>query len=200
MTANPERTTPVITESDLEALDTQTVLDESSQATDRVNGIFMQLGSIISLVAMIATGILMLLAVVLRYVFDSSLPLAAEAPTYFFPWLIAGGAIVAQARLGHVSVDLLLELAKPLVRKALTVLVWIITTVVLAYAAYLAIYMTQSLFGQSTVIMGWPRAGSFGAFAAMLVIMAVQALFRVIDVLKTPANLAQGIHEGANNV
>lgn len=193
MTADSPRRSPVITEDDLEALDTQGVLDEAPEATDRINGIFMQIGSIISVVAMIVIGSLMLLAVVLRYVFSASLPLAAEAPTYFFPWLIAGGAIVAQARLGHVSVDLVLELVRPTFRKGLMVLVWVVTTGILAYAAYLAIFLTQSIYGQSTVIMGWPRVGSFGAFAGMLIILAVQALVRVIHILKMPTG-----HLGSN--
>lgn len=186
MTEKPRTTS--ITEEDLKAIDTQSVLDEPLAATDKVNALFLQIGTWMAVITTIGIGGLMLVNVLFRYVFSSSLPLASEGPTYFFGWLIAGGAIVAQSQAGHVAVDLIPNLLRPTARKTLEIVIWVGSTLLLAYGAYLGFYLTGVLADQKTLVMEWPTLGSFSSFIVMMALMAVQALIRAILIIRTPAS------------
>ncbi|WP_309131542.1 TRAP transporter small permease subunit [Brevibacterium sp.] len=182
----------VITEEDLAAIDVQGVLNEPLRATDPINKIFLVIGTAMAVIATIGIGGLMLINVALRYIWGSSLPVATEGPSYFFGWLIAAGAIIAQAQLGHVAVDLVPSLLRPRARKALLVAIWVASTLLLAYGAYLGLYLSGVLSDQKTLVMEWPVLGSFAAFIVMMLVMAVQALIRTILLLREPAGAISG--------
>jgi len=135
----------------------------------------------------IVMGLLIVVAVVLRYYFNSSLPLASEGPIYLFPWLIAGGAIVAQAQMGHPGVDFFLTMLKGKAYKWGNVAIWVFVTVLLVYVSYLAIYLAPTKAAQTTPIMELPQLGSFAAFIVMTVVMAVQAGVRVYFIIRNGA-------------
>lgn len=173
-----------ISEKDLEALDTQSVVDEPLEATDPVNELFLKLGTVIAVVATVIMTSLVTVAVIMRYFFNSSLPIAAEGPTYLFPWLIAGGAIAAQAQMSHVGVNILVERLEGKHAKLAHLMIWGFVTVLLAYVTYLGVYMIPPMAQQSTPILGWPQLGSFAAFIFMTATMAVQATIRTLFVIK----------------
>lgn len=180
----------IITEKDLEEMDHADVLDAPLEATDPVNYVFLKVGAVIAMVSTLVMLILQLTAVTMRYFFNNSIPLAAEGPAYFFPWLICGGAIVAQAQMGHVSVDFVLTKMKDATRKIALIVVWVLATLIMGYVTYLAIYMVGPMAQQTTPIMGWSQIGSFSAFVLMALSMTVQGAIRVYYIWKSdPSDL-----------
>lgn len=173
-----------ITEEDLKALDTQSVVDEPLRATDPVNAVFLKVATVVCLAVTAVMTTLVTIAVIMRYFFNSSLPIASEGPTYLFPWLIAGGAVAAQAQMGHVAVEALLERLHGRNLKTAYLLIWGFVTVLLAYLTYLGLYMVPPMAQQTTPIMGWPQIGSFAAFIVMVAAMAVQAGARTYYIAK----------------
>lgn len=174
---------PVITEEDLQRLDTTSVVDRPLEATDRVNAVFLKIGTVIVVVLTVVMVALVTVAVVLRYYFNSSLPVASEGPTYLFPWLIAGGAIVAQAQMSHVAVDYVLTKMSEATYRRTVIGIWVFVAVLLAYLTYLGLYMAGPMAAQSTPIMGLPQLGSFAAFIVMTFMMCLQAIARVVHIV-----------------
>lgn len=175
---------PVITEEDLAALDTSEGHADDARPEDKVNEITARIGGWIAMLATAVIVVLVTVAVVMRYFLNSSLPIAAEGPTYLFPWLIAGGAIVAQGSRGHIAVDVLVSrLSGEAYRKA-QIAIWAFSTVLLGYMTYLAVYLIGPMSDQSTPIMGWPQMGSFGAFLVMIAVMTVQAGARTLHYVR----------------
>lgn len=177
-TATENVQTAVITEADLEALDTQSVLDEPLHATDPVNAVFLKFGSTLVVVLTIVMVIIMTVAVIMRYAFNSSIAIASEGPTYLFPWLIAGGAIVAQAQMAHVGVTYFLEKFRGKAFEYINIGIWILIAVMMAYTTYLGIFMAGPMAAQETLILGWPQLGSFAAFIVMTACLSIQAAAR----------------------
>lgn len=175
---------PVITEEDLARLDTTSVVDQPLEATDPINKMFLRLGTVICVVLTLVMTVLVTVAVVLRYFFNSSIPIAAEGPTYLFPWLIAGGAIVAQAQMSHVSVDYVLTKMSAATYRKAVIGIWVFVAVLLAYLTYLGLYMAAPMAAQSTPIMGLPQLGSFAAFIVMAFVMCLQAIARVVHIVR----------------
>ena len=180
----------VITEEDLEKMDHQEVLDEPLAATDKYNEVFLKIGIGIAFVASMIMLIFQLVAVGTRYFMNSSIAIASEGPIYFFPWLICGGAIIAQAQMGHVAVNYVLTKMKNETRRKFMIGIWIVVTIILAYVTYLAIYLVRPMTEQTTLIMGWPQIYSFLGFVVMAAVMTIQAAIRVYVLFNTdPANL-----------
>lgn len=169
---------PVITEEDIQHLDTQSVLDTPLEATDPVNAVFLKVGSWAASALTIVMIVLVTLAVIMRYVFNSSLDLASEGPSYFLPWLITAGAVVAQAQMAHVGVNFFLEKLKGRAFQRASVAIWVFVAILMVYLTYLGAYMIGPMADQVTPIMEWPQLGSFAAFIVMTACLSVQAAAR----------------------
>lgn len=169
---------PILTEEDLN-FDTTSAVDVPLEATDPFNGIFLKIGTAIAVTAFIVMGILITISVIMRYIFNSSIAVATEGPSYLLPWLVAGGAIIAQAQMAHVGVDYFHEKFKGKAYEVVSIGIWIFVTILCAYVAYLAIYMVGPMAAQETPIMGWPMLGSFAALIVMCIALAIQAAGRV---------------------
>lgn len=168
----------VITEEDIKNLDTQSVLDEPLNATDPVNQAFLKVAGMVAVLVTVVMIVLVTAAVVMRYVFNTSLPLASEGPSYLLPWLIASGAVVAQAQMAHVGVSFFLEKFRGKTYTRVAVGIWIFIGVLMAYMTYLGAYMAKPMAEQFTPIMGLPQIGSFAAFIVMCACLSVQAFVR----------------------
>lgn len=175
---------PVITEEDLASLDTSEGHSDDARPEEPINRIAAQIGGWIAIAATIVIVILVTLAVFMRYFLNSSLPIAAEGPPYLFPWLIAGGAIVAQGSRGHIAVDVLVSRLTGKAYERAQIAIWAFSTVLLAYLTYLAVYLIPPMAAQSTPIMGWPQLGSFSAFIVLVAVMAIQAGARTVHYLR----------------
>ncbi len=176
--------TALITEEDLARLDTQSVVDQPLEATDPINAIFLRIGTVICVVLTVVMTILVTTAVILRYFFNSSLPVAAEGPAYLFPWLIAGGSIVAMSQMSHVAVDYLLTKLSLRAYHRACIAIWTFSAILMGYLTYLGLYMAGPMAAQSTPIMGLPQLGSFAAFIVMTAAMCLQAIARVVHIAK----------------
>ena len=165
----------IITEEDIAALDTQSVLDEPLEATDPVNAVFLKVAAWAASALTIVMVVLVTLSVIMRYVFNASLDLASEGPSYFLPWLICAGAVVAQAQMAHVGVNFFLEKLSGKAFQRMSVGIWIFITILMAYMTYLAAYMIGPMSQQITPIMEWPQLGSFAAFVVMTACLSIQA-------------------------
>src|SRR5699024_3405986 len=97
---------------------------------------------------------------------------------------IAGGAIVAQGRRGHIAVDVLVGRLRGRALERAHIAIWAFSTLLLAYLTYLAVYLIPPMAAQSTPIMGWPQLGSFSAFIVMVAVMAVQAGARTVHCIR----------------
>jgi TRAP-type C4-dicarboxylate transport system permease small subunit len=175
---------PVITEEDLAALDTSEGHADDARPEEPLNEITARIGGWIAMLATAVIVVLVTLAVIMRYFLNSSLPIAAEGPTYLFPWLIAGGAIVAQGSRGHIAVDVLVSRLQGEAYRKAQIAIWAFSTLLLGYLTYLAIYLIGPMADQSTPIMGWPQLGSFGAFLVMVAVMTVQAAARTLHYVR----------------
>lgn len=191
-TTEKTRHDAIITEEDLAGLDTQSVTDEPLKSTDPINEVFLKVASIGALVLTVTMVVLMTIAVIMRYGFNSSLAIAAEGPTYLLPWLIACGAVVAQAQMAHVGVDYFLEKFKGKAYQVVSIGIWALITVLMAYMAYLGIYMAGPMSQQETPIMGLPALGSFAAFIVMCIALSIQAAVRTYYFAKrgTPRHIS----------
>lgn len=175
---------PVITEEDLASLDTSEGHSDDAQPEEPINRISAQIGGWIATIATLAIVALVTVAVFMRYFLNSSLPIAAEGPTYLFPWLIAGGAIVAQGSRGHIAVDVLVSRLSGKAFERAQIAIWAFSAVLLAYLTYLAVHLIPPMAAQSTPIMGWPQLGSFSAFIVLVGVMAIQAGARTVHYLR----------------
>lgn len=175
---------PVITEEDLASLDTSDGHSDDAQPEEPINRVTAQIGGWIAIVTTLLIVALVTLAVIMRYFLNSSLAIAAEGPTYLFPWLIAGGAIVAQGSRGHIAVDVLVSRLSGKAFERAQIAIWAFSTLLLAYLTYLAVYLIPPMAAQSTPIMGWPQLGSFSAFIVMVAVMAIQAGARTIHYVR----------------
>ncbi|MGP9745665.1 TRAP transporter small permease [Brachybacterium sp. AOP29-B2-41] len=171
---------PVITEEDLASLDTSDGHSDDAQPEEPINRVTAQIGGWIAIISTLLIVALVTLAVIMRYFLNSSLAIAAEGPTYLFPWLIAGGAIVAQGSRGHIAVDVLVSRLTGKAFERAQIAIWAFSTLLLAYLTYLAVYLIPPMAAQSTPIMGWPQLGSFSAFIVMVAVMAIQAGARTV--------------------
>src|SRR5699024_3606080 len=175
---------PIIPAEGLASLATSEGHGEEARPEGPVNAACATVGGWIAIVATVLIVALVTVAVVMRYVLNSSLPIAAEGPTYLFPWLIAGGAIVAQGSRGHIAVDVLVGRLRGRALERAQIAIWAFSTLLLAYLTYLAVYLIPPMAAQSTPIMGWPQLGSFSAFIVMVAVMAVQAGARTVHCIR----------------
>lgn len=180
----PDPRDPVITEEDLGALDTSEGHGEDARPEEPVNALCARLGAALAVAATLVIVVLVTLSVGLRYLLNDSLPIAAEGPTYLFPWLIAGGAVVAQASRGHIAVDLLVTRLRGRAHDRAQIAIWAFVTLLLGYLTYLAVHLVPPMAALSTPIMGWPQLGSFGAFIVMVAVMTLQAAARTLHYVR----------------
>jgi TRAP-type C4-dicarboxylate transport system permease small subunit len=61
--------------------------------------------------------------VVLRYLFDQGIVWAYEIPAILFPWMVAGGAVLASQAGRHIAVEILIAALPPRPRRALAIAV-----------------------------------------------------------------------------
>lgn len=179
----PNAPQPEVTEEDLAAISTSDA-EAPLVASERANQAFLLFGGVLAVGATALILVLIVVSVTLRYFFNSSVPLAAEGPTYFFPWLIAGGAIVAMSQKAHVAVEAIVERLSGRAHDWAQVGIWATCTLLLGYLTYLSVYLIGPLSAVSTPIMGWPQLGSFAAFILMAAVMTLQSALRTVTYVR----------------
>ena len=147
--------------------------------TDKVNLWATYIGGAVSIIGFVVIGTLLVIAVILRFVFNSSLDFATEIPTFAFPWLVAGGVVAAMGRSGHLAVDFFVKKGSPRVQRYIDILVWTLCTIALAYLFYISTLMIRPYTFQKSPILGLPLMLSYGAYIYMAVSLAIQSAARL---------------------
>ncbi|GAA1184798.1 TRAP transporter small permease subunit [Nesterenkonia xinjiangensis] len=160
---------------EIERPDTEIVIP---RAGDPINEAFRKVGATIAVSSLLIVWVLLLVAVVLRYATGSSMDFATELPAYLYPWIIAGGVIVAMALGGHIAVDFVLTRLGPRGAQGTQVGIWVFSGTLFAVITVLSLSLVEPLLAQITPILGWPRFGSFAAFMLMAACLAVQSFAR----------------------
>ncbi|WP_104176764.1 TRAP transporter small permease [Cryobacterium sp. Y50] len=153
--------------------------DPLSFVTDRVNLWATYVGAIVTIGTTIVIGALLVIGVVMRFGFNSSLDFAIEIPTYLFPWLIAGGVVIAMGRGGHLAVDFFVSKLSRRKRRWLDTGVWLVSTLTLVFLVDVASLLITPFSYQKSTILGWPMIGSYSAFIYMAISLAVQSAGRL---------------------
>lgn len=162
--------------------DNPQALDQPSPlalVTDKVNLWATYVGGALSIVGFIVIGVLLVIAVILRFVFNSSLDFATEIPTFAFPWLVAGGVVAAMGRSGHLAVDFFVKKTNARVQRYIDILVWALCTVALAYLFYISTLMIRPYTFQKSPILGLPLMLSYGAYIYMAASLTIQSAARL---------------------
>ena len=153
--------------------------DPLALVTDRLNLWATYLGGLIAVLAFVVIGALLLVSVVLRFAFNTSLGYAVEIPTFAFPWLIAGGVVAAMGRGGHLAVDYFADKLPARARRYLDVFVWALSTAALAFLVYISTLMIRPYANQASPILGLPMMLSYSAYIYMAVSLALQSAARL---------------------
>ncbi|MDS2173181.1 TRAP transporter small permease [Nesterenkonia sp. CL21] len=192
---NPRPTDPApvdgerfLSEEDLAEIDRPDLEIVIPRAGDPINEAFRQAGAAVAVVSLVAVWALLLVAVALRYLTGSSLDFATELPAYLYPWIIAGGVVVAMALGGHIAVDFVLTRLSPRAEQTAQVGVWAFGGVLFVLITVLSLRLVDALIAQITPILGWPRVGSFAAFMLMSACLAVQSFARAWFIARRSAD------------
>lgn len=107
--------------------------------------ILLNLDSIITGGALIATTVLVLVNVFMRYFLNSPLTWSEEVATACFVWAIFMGGAVTFRRKAHLGVDIIVKMLPPRVRTAVEVVNDVIIMVILTLLTYLSgVYVMNS--------------------------------------------------------
>ena len=138
----------------------------------------------------IAAGVtLAFINVVARYVFESSISWAGELTIYLFLWSTFFGAAYCFKKDAHIAVDVFLVKTPPKVQKFLTLITLIISAIyvgAIAYFGYKYVLLYIDL-GEMSVDLDIPLWIPYVVVPISFAFSAVIILYKIIEVLKTPA-------------
>ena len=127
--------------------------------------------------------------VVARYVFESSISWAGELTIYLFLWSTFFGAAYCFKKDAHIAVDVFLVKTPPKVQKLLTLITLIISAIyvgAIAYFGYKYVLLYIDL-GEMSVDLDIPLWIPYVVVPISFAFSAVIILYKIIEVLKTPA-------------
>ena len=104
------------------------------------------------LVAMIV--LIMLMQIVMRYFFNTSLPWTEEFCRYCYIYFMFIGTALAAKENSSLRVDALVELLPKTVQKVLNILVDLVVTALLVYLFFGSVTMTRDLYGTGSYSPG----------------------------------------------
>ena len=139
----------------------------------------------------IAAGVaLAFINVVARYAFESSLSWAGELTIYLFLWSTFFGAAYCFKKDAHIAVDVFLVKAPTKVQKFLTLITLVISAIyvgAIAYFGYQYVLLYIDL-GEMSVDLDIPLWIPYVVVPISFAFSAVIIAYKIIEVLKTPAN------------
>ena len=139
-------------------------------------------GGVETLSAVVASSLLLinvgdvLLSVVLRYLFGSSVAWTEEVARYSLIWLVMAGAAGAQARGDHMALDLL---GSRLPRRARRAVRWLALAVQVAVLVLLVLFGAKNVAGtwtMKTMALGIPKAIVLSALPVGMTLLLIQLL------------------------
>lgn len=122
------------------------------------------------------TGVMTLLVfgdVVLRYAFNSPIGWSDELALLFFTWLVFLGGAVGLSRRAHISIDTLVQLLPPALRRVIAAISDLLILIILVVLIYYGILLCAMTVRVPTPSLGVPvalvyAAAPVGAFLMLL--------------------------------
>ncbi|MBB4265457.1 TRAP transporter small permease [Roseospira visakhapatnamensis] len=137
------------------------------------------LAAMLVVVTLSAMFVALLVNVILRYVFSTGIPWAYEIHSILFPWLVAGGAVMAAVRGRNIAVTAIVRLLPELGRRivALAVHVIIVVTAIAVIDTSFPIVMASrfSILAETRIPQIYGYASLLFGFALVALIAAMDA-------------------------
>jgi TRAP-type C4-dicarboxylate transport system permease small subunit len=151
------------------------------------------LGAVL-LAVLVATTLLQVLS---RYVLSKPLDWTEEVARYIFVWVGMLGAGIAAKDRAHFFVDLLLERMPPLLRKYVTVITGLVSSIFLLAVSWAALELALSNGVQDSPVLTIPMSVPYLAIPVGLGLMT---LFTVSDTVRTIRGSRLRDHLGIDDV
>lgn len=142
---------------------------------------------IVIVVCLAAMVVMVFTNVVMRYAFNSGLPISEELSRWCFVWLTFLGSILVQHERSHLGVDVVMQAVSPIVRKICAG----IATVLMIYATWLilvgSVEQTQLNLGATAPASGLSQGWFFGVGVVFAISTGIILLHQLYTILITPA-------------
>ncbi|MCT7910054.1 TRAP transporter small permease [Arcobacter lacus] len=144
----------------------------------------------IAVYGMILGVLLAFINVVLRYIFDMSLPWAAELTNYLFIWSALFGAAYGFKQGAHISITLLIEKCSPIVMKGFLIFASLLSIAYLLLISYFGYELVLFLmdFGEINVDLQIPMWIPQLVIPVAFLLAAYRVVEKLIELYKTDAD------------
>lgn len=137
------------------------------------------------LVAMIA---LVILNVILRYLFDTSITWSEEVATICFVWCVFLGASATYKHKMDMGIDVLVKLTPPKIERAISIFTKLLLLTLNAYLFYISIIFTTIAWEKPTAVLGISSAVFNSALIVSFALISLHSLRFVLQDLKKMRN------------
>lgn len=149
---------------------------------------YFSLLKIVIVVCLAAMVIMVFTNVVMRYAFNSGLPISEELSRWSFVWLTFLGSILVLHERAHLGVDVVMQAVSPVVRKICA----FIATVLMIYATWLilvgSVEQTRLNLGATAPASGLSQGWFFGVGVVFAISTGVILLHQLYTIITTPAD------------
>ncbi|MCL5425428.1 MAG: TRAP transporter small permease [Gammaproteobacteria bacterium] len=137
----------------------------------------------VSIVAVVAIFLSLLLGVAVRYVFSTNLGWVAEVPNLVFPWLTMCAIVAAAARNEHIGVELVVEKLPRLPKKLVVLAVNLIATIAFGVMAVHGLDVVEIAGTQRLPITRIGMSWAYWSVVVGFIGLAVVSLINIAMVL-----------------
>lgn len=142
---------------------------------------------IVIVVCLAAMVVMVFTNVVMRYAFNSGLPISEELSRWAFVWLTFLGSILVLHERAHLGVDVVMQAVSPLARKICA----FIATSLMIYATWLilvgSVEQTQLNLGATAPASGLSQGWFFGVGVVFAISTGLILLHQLYIIVTTPA-------------
>lgn len=157
---------------------------------------YFSLLKVIIVACLVAMVIMVFSNVVLRYAFNSGLPVSEELSRWAFVWLVFLGSILVLHDRAHLGVDIITQALSPRGRKVCLV----ISNVIMLYVTWLillgSIEQTRVNIGATAPASGLSQGWFFGIGVVFAISSGIILLYQLITFIRTPAEQIDSVPGG----
>lgn len=135
-------------------------------------------------VIMVILVILTFINVVLRYIFDYSIPGSVELSILLFAWIIFIGSSVAMKNKGHIKIDLLEAILPKKGTRFLSILIGIMLITLSAFMCFYGFIFTYDVIGETLGASNIPKALVYLAFPIGFGLMGIHLINHLVITIK----------------
>ena len=144
------------------------------------------IASVVSVLALAIMFIALMLEVIVRYFTDQSLGWTTESPSFLFPWLVMGGAVLAAQHGQHITVKAILGFLSNSVTKVLFVILELIVIAFFGYLAYVGFDVLKVVASEVYPITKLSAKWAYIALVAGLIGLVITAISNIILIINEP--------------